>query len=192
MRFFTYCYRDPSRGNEPIYIGKGTGNRHLAHLKRKGRHPLVQRLNKMRREGIEPVIQFLCKDVDEELAFLVEVEAISLYGRKDLGHGPLLNLSDGGEGPTGFVLMAEQRRKYSEGVKRAAAEGKIFTEAFRQHCAKRMIGNTFACAPKSPAMKAKLAAYAANKSDVHRQAIKEGFKRAREHRLIAKSYLISF
>jgi hypothetical protein len=34
----------------------------------------------------------------DELALLVEEEAISLYGRKDMGLGPLLNMTDGGDG----------------------------------------------------------------------------------------------
>jgi hypothetical protein len=80
--YFVYLYRDPSRSNERIYVGKGTGRRHLRHLARTDHCEFVHRLQKMRREGTSPVIEFLTDGVDEDLALLVEVEAISLYGRK--------------------------------------------------------------------------------------------------------------
>lgn len=95
---YTYVYRDPSRSNEPIYVGKGTGNRAYRHLKSTHNKHFAARLAKMKREGVEPIIEFLCKDVDDELAQLCEVEAIDLYGRLDLCKGPLLNHTDGGNG----------------------------------------------------------------------------------------------
>ena len=97
MNNYVYQYFDTSR-NEAIYIGKGTGKRAWYHLRRTDMHPFVQRLQKMIREGVEPVITFLCDGVDSELADLVECEAIAKIGRKDLGKGPLLNLTDGGDG----------------------------------------------------------------------------------------------
>lgn len=63
----------------------------------------------MRKKSIKPVIVLLAKDIDEELAFLVEEEAINLYGRKDLGKGTLLNLTDGGGGV--FALSKNARAK---------------------------------------------------------------------------------
>jgi hypothetical protein len=114
--FYTYLYRDPSRNNEPIYVGKGKERRAWVHLRRTDKHPFTQRLQKMKRNGIKPVIEFLCKDVDEELSFLCEEEAISLYGRKDLGKGPLLNLSDGGDGPAGYKPSVEHCAKVASAV----------------------------------------------------------------------------
>jgi NUMOD3 motif len=112
--FYTYVYIDPSRDNEPIYIGKGFASRMHIHMKRTDRHPLTRRLQKMARNNIEPIIGCLCKDIDEELALLCEEEAIDLYGRKDLGKGTLLNLTDGGEGASGLVMSEEAKRKLSE------------------------------------------------------------------------------
>lgn len=108
--FYTYLYRDPSRGNEMIYVGKGQKRRAWKHLSRTDRHPFTQRLQKMKRNGVTPLIEFLCKDVDEELALLCEVEAIDLYGRKDLGKGPLLNLTDGGDSITNLNPIARSAR----------------------------------------------------------------------------------
>lgn len=109
--FYCYLYIDPSRNNEPIYVGKGKDKRVKYHLKRKDKHPFTNRLQLMKRNGVEPIIEFLCKEIDEELAFLVEAEAIAKYGRKDLGKGPLLNLTDGGEGPSGQIFTEETKQK---------------------------------------------------------------------------------
>lgn len=103
-KFYTYIYYDPSRNNEPIYVGKGTGNRAYVHWSKNGKwkkikSPFIQRLQHMYNNGIDPTIKFLCKNVDEEYALFMEIEAIALYGRKDLGKGSLLNLTDGGENP---------------------------------------------------------------------------------------------
>jgi len=130
-RFYTYLYSDPSRGMEPIYVGKGTGQRFKTHLRRIDHHPLTYRLRKMRLVGVEPVITFLCKDVDEELACLVEVEAIAKYGRKDLGRGPLLNKADGGGGSTNPTpeMLALRGKKISVAKK---AAGKTYSAEERQ------------------------------------------------------------
>jgi len=112
-RFYVYCYKDPSRSNERIYIGKGKGKRFKQHLSRKDKHPFTQRLQKMASENVEPIIEFLCRDVDEEFSLFVEQEAISLYGRKDLKKGSLLNLTDGGEGTSGRVQSEESKKKRS-------------------------------------------------------------------------------
>jgi hypothetical protein len=131
MIYYTYLYTDPSR-NEPIYVGKGKGLRAWVHLKRKDKHELTHRLAKMKRNGVEPIISFLCKDVDEELALLCEEEAIALYGRKDLGKGPLLNLTDGGE-KGGRVIWTEERRKLqSEISKNRSVETRAKMSATRK------------------------------------------------------------
>ena len=100
--FYTYIYYDPSRNNEPIYVGKGHNNRAWKHLNRRDMHPFIQRLQKMKRNNIKPVIG-LYAGFDEEFALFLEEELISKFGRKDLGIGFLLNLTDGGEGVSGYV-----------------------------------------------------------------------------------------
>jgi hypothetical protein len=47
---------------------------------------------------------------DEQAAFDKEVELIALYGRRDLGRGALFNLTDGGEGASGSIRTAEQKK----------------------------------------------------------------------------------
>jgi hypothetical protein len=122
--FYTYAYSDPSRNNEIIYIGKGAKRRAWDHLKRKKMHPFIQRLQKMKRLGIEPKIEILAKDISEETAFSLEMWFIYKFGRKDLGKGTLLNLTDGGEGSAGYKLSPlspEQLKKRSATMIKAAA-----------------------------------------------------------------------
>jgi len=111
-QFYVYLYRDEK--GTPIYVGKGKGTRAKRHLNRKDKHPFVQKIQKMIREGHNPQPEFLIKEVDEEFALFAEEEAIRKYGRKDLGTGTLLNLTDGGEGNSGWNPSKETRTKMKE------------------------------------------------------------------------------
>lgn len=113
-KYYTYLYTDPSR-DEPIYVGKGKKDRALVHLKRKGMHPLIQRLAKMKRNGVDPIISLIHEGCTEKQALAFEIFWIAAYGRKDLKKGPLLNLTDGGEGVSGLkqITSIETRMKLS-------------------------------------------------------------------------------
>lgn len=112
--FYTYIYYDPSRSHEPLYVGKGNTNRAWDHLTSKSKkpHPFIHRLRFMKRNNIVPIIG-MYSGLDEELALFLEEELISKFGRKDLGHGPLLNLTNGGEGMSGNIRSPETRKKIS-------------------------------------------------------------------------------
>ena len=110
--FYVYVYLDEN--HTPIYVGKGKDKRAWTHLKAKYKHPLIQKLQKMIREGHDPQPAFLCIEVDEEFAHFAEEEAIAHYGRKDLGTGTLLNLRDGGEGRSGYTHTTEAKLRMSE------------------------------------------------------------------------------
>jgi hypothetical protein len=114
--FYVYVYRDPSRSNEAIYVGKGRGRRAYDHLARKDKHPFTQRLQLMKRNSIEPDIEILCCN-NEGVAFAAEALSIKVFGRKDLGTGTLLNLTDGGEGTSGRFTSVETRQKMSDAKK---------------------------------------------------------------------------
>jgi len=70
----------------------------------------------MKRNNIRPIIG-MYSGLDEEFAHLLEMELISRFGRKDLGKGSLLNLTDGGEGNTGWICTPETRNKISQSRK---------------------------------------------------------------------------
>lgn len=132
--FYTYIYYDPVRNYEPIYVGKGCGNRAWSHLSSKKKHPFIQRIQYILKNGKKPIIGFY-SGLDEELAMLVEEEIISKIGRKDLGKGPLLNLSDGGEGAAGSVRSDTFKKNLSDlyiGIKKS--------ETHRQNISKSQKG----------------------------------------------------
>lgn len=118
MSCYVYRYWCPIR-HQCIYVGKGRKGRYRSHLKRTDVHPLTHYISWIRKHGLEPTIDFICKDVDEELANLVEMEAITKYGRRDLGTGTLCNLTLGGEGTKGFKHSEEEclrRRKLPQAL----------------------------------------------------------------------------
>jgi hypothetical protein len=115
--FYVYVYRDPSRKNEAIYVGKGQGDRARSHLD-SGSHSILlnRRLAKMKRNGIEPIINVVDMP-SEALAHQCEIDTIARLGRKDLKLGPLLNQTDGGEGTSGYIHTDKARQKQSQAKK---------------------------------------------------------------------------
>lgn len=105
--FYTYLWL--REDGTPYYVGKGHGKRAY----RKGRPSLSCVL-----------IQEFPSEAD---TFLAERFLISLYGRKDLGEGCLINHTDGGEGKTGRVVSEETHHRLSESAKR-----RIYTSEDRQ------------------------------------------------------------
>lgn len=67
-------------------------------------------------------VEIIANDLSWEEACELEIFLISEYGRNDLGLGPLVNMTDGGEGIINQVISDETRLKISEckkGVKRS-------------------------------------------------------------------------
>lgn len=111
--FYVYVYRDPrpSKNNQPVYVGKGTGDRDLSHWSR-GSHnkPLQDFLSHLRALGLQPTVsRVLVTEVEAE-AFAKEIELIALFGRRSLKLGTLFNLTDGGEGGSGAVRSETDRK----------------------------------------------------------------------------------
>lgn len=110
--FYVYELRRP--GGEPFYVGKGTGDRirrheyDATHTRRKS-----YRLNVIRqllREGLSVEYRLVGFYGDECDAFGEEARLIALYGRYDLGRGPLTNKTDGGEGAANPSASERERR----------------------------------------------------------------------------------
>ncbi len=95
--YYVYVYKHPIT-QVPRYVGKGKKNRAYAHLKGSSNKNLAGWINNLKEQDLTPLIDFVATDLEEELALLVEVEAISKYGRQDKQKGPLFNHTDGGDG----------------------------------------------------------------------------------------------
>lgn len=126
IQYYTYVYKDPSRINckgfpEEIYVGKGTGRRSRVHLIRTDKHPFVQRLQLMKTNNISPIIEII-DALDEQHAYFMEECLIQCIGRKNLGKGTLLNLTDGGDAPPSH--LGKKRSKETKLRMSASLQGK--------------------------------------------------------------------
>ena len=117
--FYTYAYLREDR--TPYYIGKGQGRRISNRQKKDIKAPK----DKSR-------IIYLKQNLTEEEAFKHEIYMIDVFGRKDLGTGILRNMTNGGEGVSGWVPSEETRIKIGEknkGKKRTEEQKQKLREA---------------------------------------------------------------
>lgn len=125
MNHYVYAYLDTRKQGkyiydslqfdyEPFYIGQGIKYRCTNGLKYGGSYYKKNKINKIIEDGFIPKVIKLYENLEYDLAIKLEIETISKIGRNDLGKGPLVNLTDGGEGTTN---MSESARK-SRGEKR--------------------------------------------------------------------------
>lgn len=144
--FYVYALLDTRKPNvecgfEPFYIGKGSKRRALAHLqnyKSAGDNPIkIAKINKIRKEGLEPKVVLLLVTESEDEAYLQEAEAIKRFGRLNLGTGVLANLDDGGWGTaSGRVVSAETKAAISR-----SNSGKKRTAEYCQRLSERVSGS---------------------------------------------------
>lgn len=104
--FWVYALIDPFN-NEYFYVGSGTSRRANDHLSEAKNNKVnnqganLHKINKIKRilaSGNEPKVEYLYATPSRNEAFTVETLYIGELGRRDLGTGPLTNLTDGGEG----------------------------------------------------------------------------------------------
>lgn len=105
--FCYYIYAYVRKDRSPYYIGKGTGRRAFAPH---GKHIAVPR-DRSR-------IIIMERNLSEIGAIALERRYISWYGKKSNG-GTLRNLTDGGEGMSGYRHTEEYKKKSSESRKGA-------------------------------------------------------------------------
>ena len=128
--YYIYFYlrsRDSAIGKAgtPYYVGKGKDRRayHTGHS-----YAVPKDKNN---------IVFVLNNLTEEQAFQNEIDFISWYGRVDSGNGILRNLTDGGEGMSGWVPSEETKRKIGESNK-----GKTHSEESRRKIGESKKGKT--------------------------------------------------
>ncbi len=69
--YYVYVYIDP-RNFEEFYYGKGKGNRKAAHLHDDGDSEKTKIIREITKEGLEPIIKVIAKNLTESEALLVE------------------------------------------------------------------------------------------------------------------------
>ncbi|NTJ22212.1 AP2 domain-containing protein [Rhizobium rhizogenes] len=129
--FYVYAWLRPC--GTPFYIGKGKGARADAVH---GRNQVFQRIvDKTRRTGGEPRVVRIYESLSETEAFSKERSEIAKYGRLNNKTGILANLTDGGEGSSGYSPTAEARARIS-----AAMTGREITAEHRANLSWALTG----------------------------------------------------
>lgn len=146
-----YLYRHIRKDtNEVFYIGVSckNDNRYKRAKEKNNRNPLWNNVVAKTEYDVEIVLEGLT----DEILYKKEIEFIKLYGRKDLGTGTLVNMSDGGEVHSRKKLTQEHKanigkagkgRKHSQETKLKISEsnkGKIMSEEAKEKIRQSKIG----------------------------------------------------
>ncbi len=86
--FYVYVYIDP-RNFEEFYYGKGRGSRKNAHLSDSSDSEKTRRIAAIQKDGLDPIIRVVARDLTEHDALLVEKTLLWKLGRM------LTNVSSG-------------------------------------------------------------------------------------------------
>ena len=93
-KFYVYIHKS-NVDSRIFYVGKGHGSRYISSIDRS-----IDWNKIVKKEGFYSEI--VKSNLTELEAFNEEIRLIKEIGRADLGLGPLVNLTDGGEGSTGL------------------------------------------------------------------------------------------
>lgn len=145
-----YVYHYLREDGSPYYVGKGKD----------------QRVFKPHNVPVPPAdrIRFVAVDLTEELAHCIEKEHIALLGRKNNGTGILRNLTDGGEGTSGYnhsVATKTKIKNIKTGIKRKPfssehIENMRFAQADRSDETRKRMSDSRKGKPKTPEHRAKI------------------------------------
>lgn len=100
--YYVYMHYRPNDG-VPFNVGKGKSRRAYQKTGRnRWWHNIVNKHG-----GFD--VKFVATDMSEEDSFWLEEHLIKTIGRRDLGTGPLVNMTNGGDGTSGYRWTAKRR-----------------------------------------------------------------------------------
>jgi hypothetical protein len=128
MNSYVYTLIDP-RSSLPFYVGKGSGERCNAHVVEakyyvKRKSPKLNKIRKLMRLGMEPIVVKLEENVSDKQA--LDLECLLIAEMRDLGF-KLTNMTDGGDGAQGYK-HTEEHKAYMSSLQK----GRTITEEHRQ------------------------------------------------------------
>jgi hypothetical protein len=136
-------------GETPCYIGKGKGGRWLHLSKAGGRNLHFVRLVAQAKSLGTPLLRIkVAECLTDREALQLEADLIRLVGREANG-GPLVNLTDGGDGSCGYRYTEEQRAAHG-----ARRRGRPLTPEWREAIRAGMTDNPKVIANASKAGRA--------------------------------------
>lgn len=128
-RGYSYVYVLFDRERVPFYIGKGKGPRVFQHeaeaLNPTRKSHKLNLIRRIQRDGYEIGYALAGFFEEEADALKRERDLIALYGRHDLGLGPLTNQVDGGEGPSNPSTDVQKKHAASLGGDAEDPERKV-------------------------------------------------------------------
>ena len=134
---------------EPFYIGIGTKNKKQQEYYRANSKYKRNSFWKNITNKTDYEIEILLESNDYEFIKQKEIEFIALYGRRDLGKGTLVNMTDGGDGMVGLIQSEEsinKRRKKLKGRKQSKEvleKLKIIHSESKKEREEKLVGTKF-------------------------------------------------
>lgn len=127
LEYYVYAYL--RKDGTPYYIGKGKDKRAF----------LKNSIDVVRVPKDKTKIVIIESRLTNLGAYAIERRLIRWYGRKDNGTGILRNLTDGGEGASGYIMQDSHKKKIAKARKK---DWKTNTK-LREHLSNVMKGNDY-------------------------------------------------
>jgi hypothetical protein len=122
--------------NQPFYVGIGKTEKRAYSI---GRNAMWKNIISKTEYRVDIVLT----DLTWEEACQKEREFIELYGRRDKGTGPLVNMTGGGDGGYGMIQSDEARekiRQFQLSLNKKGKPGRVWTEESRKKLSTTLTG----------------------------------------------------
>ena len=157
--------------NEVFYVGIGSDSRNQRAFNKLNRTKFWKSVL----AKTEIKVEILKENISWDDACKLEKQLIKKYGRKDLGLGTLVNLTDGGDGANGCKRTDEHKKILSERMKgKKLSLGIKRTAEHKNKISQQMKGKRYALGLK--------------RTDEHKRKISEGVKNAHLEKMYDLDY----